>query len=103
MKKTDAVPDLFHAGLTPAKVATQLGISRTTVYKIKKLKVTGKVNRKSGSGRPRTSRTKAIIAKVKQCIKSNPVRSMRNVSNSSVQRVVKCDLKMKSMARVKVS
>ena len=104
MKKTDTFPKLFHAGLTPTKIVTHLGISRTAVYKIKKKLedlVTGTLKGKFGSGQPWSVRTKAMIAKVKLNIKPNPVRSMRkmaselNISNSHAQRVVKCDLKMK--------
>lgn len=109
MKKTHAVPELLRAGLTPTQIAKQLGISRCAVYKIKtKLRSTGTARRKPGSGRPRSARTKDIINKVKRRIKYNPVRSMTkmasevNVSPSSVLRIIKKDLKMKSRARVKV-
>lgn len=109
MKKTLGVPELLRAGLTPTKVATQLGISRCAVYKIKKkLESTGTMQRKPGSGRPRSVRTKSMINKVKRRIQSNPVRSMRKmakelrVGRSSMQRIVKNDLRMKSRARVKV-
>lgn len=109
MKKTDAVPELLRAGLTPTKIATQLGISRCAVYKIKqKLRSTGTATRKPGTGRPRSARTKDAINKIKRRIKSNPVRSMRkmakevNVGRSTVHRIVRKDLNMKSRARVKV-
>lgn len=109
MKKTQAVPALLRAGLTPTQIAKQLGISRCAIYKIKtKLKSTGTDSRKPGSGRPRSARTKDVIRKVKQRIKSNPVRSIRkmatdlHISRSSMQRLVQNDLKMKTRARVKV-
>lgn len=109
MKKTLAVPELLRAGLTPTEIAAQLGISRCAVYKIKKkLKDTGTASRKPGSGRAQSVRTKKLIDKVKRRIKTNPVRSMRkmarelDVSRSSMQRLIKNDLNMKSRARVKV-
>lgn len=109
MKKTSSVPDLLHAGVSPTAIARQLGISRRSIYKIKKkMELTGTNERKAGSGRKRSARTKSVIDKVKSRLKRNPVRSMRkmakelNISLTSVRRIVKEDLKMKSRARLKV-
>ena len=105
MKKTFAVPELLRAGLTPTEIATELLISRSAVYKIKKkLKDTVTAPRKPGYGRPRSVRTKKLVDKIKQRIKAKHVRSMGkmarelDVSRSSMQRLVKNDLNMKSRA-----
>ena len=109
MGKTSAVPDLLCAGLHPTAISKQLGIARQTVYNIKKkLECSGTIQRKPGSGRKRSARTKPNINKIKQRVTTNPVRSMRKmakelkISASSVGRIVSRDLKMKSRARTKV-
>uniref|UniRef100_A0A3Q1HRU9 Tc1-like transposase DDE domain-containing protein n=1 Tax=Acanthochromis polyacanthus TaxID=80966 RepID=A0A3Q1HRU9_9TELE len=98
MAKTKAVPDLLRAGLTVTAISRQLGISRQTVYNVKKkLELTGSADRKPGSGRKKSVRVKSIINKVKQRIQTNPIRSMRRmaadlkISNTSMRRIVKND------------
>lgn len=109
MAKTHAVADLLCAGMSPTDIARRLQIARSTIYKIKKkLECTGTVKRKPGSGRPRSVRTSGVIKRVKQRIKANPVRSIRkmaselDVSVTSMRRIIKDDLNMKSRARIKV-
>lgn len=109
MKQTQAIADLLHAGVSPTDIARQLQIARSTIYKIKKKLECGEtLDRKPGSGRPRSARIKGVIKRVKQRIRANPVRSIRkmasdlDVSVTSMRRIVKSDLKMKSRARVKV-
>ena len=82
MKKTSIVPDLLRAGVSPTAIARQLGISRRTVYDVKnRMKVRGSNERKPGSGRPRSVRTRVITNKVKRRLKANPVRSMRKMAS----------------------
>lgn len=109
MSKTSSIPDLLRAGLTPTAIAKQLEISRTTVYNVKnKLKIFGSIHRRPGSGSKRAARTPSLINKVKRRIQSNPSRSLRKMalelktSLTTVRRIVKNDLKMKSRAKVKV-
>eukprot|EP00095_Tigriopus_kingsejongensis_P010191 maker-scaffold105_size367834-snap-gene-2.30 protein:Tk10191 transcript:maker-scaffold105_size367834-snap-gene-2.30-mRNA-1 annotation:"transposase" len=67
----------------------------------------GTTTRKSGQGRKRSVRTKAIIAAVQSRIKRNPVRTIRGIANSmgiaktTIERVVKEDIGAKSRARRK--
>lgn len=92
----------------PIKEITKIvGCHRATVHRIKRSLLAGPHPRKAGSGRPRSARTPKVIKSVKRKITLNPIRSIRklakaaNISNTSMQRLVKDDLKASSRARVK--
>jgi transposase len=86
---------------------------RTVNDFLKKLEETGSRDRKPGSGRPRSVRTEEMIASVEERILSQenkPGSSMSErevsrdlgISRSSVKRIVKKDLKLKTYKRVPV-
>ena len=95
----------FHKkGLSKHQIAKQLNEPRSTVIRtIQKFEATGKLENecKSKSGRPRSVRTKKLIAKVRAKIKRNPNRSARKIakeygtSNRIISTIIKYDLKMK--------
>ena len=79
-------------------------------YILKKLKKPeGGVERKAGSGRPRSAATPDLAARIKARIEENPKTSVRELSRSlrksrmTVSRTIKRDLKKKSVSLVKSS
>ena len=70
---------------------------RTIERWCKSFRETGTVNRKKPPGRPRTSRTKTIIQKVKRKIPLSAVKlaAEMNLSETTVRRVLKKDLNLK--------
>ena len=99
---------LVHAQIPAKDISNVLSIPMSTVYEVKaRCSITGTVRRKSGSGKIPSVRTPELIKAVRDRIRRNPVRSMRemarsfNVSEKTMRTVVKKDLKAKSRARVK--
>ena len=108
MPSNQSIVDMFHAGMAIKDIADALKCVRSTVTRaLNKFKETGSARRKPGSGRPRSVRTKALIKSVREKIRRQPVRSMRKmakeagVSDFTIRKVVKEDLKAKSRARTK--
>ena len=89
------------------EIAAIVGCHLATVYRIKRSLLNGQCSRKPRSGRPRFAHTAKVIKSVKKKVKRNTVRSIRKlvkeagISKSSMQRLVKDDLKVSSRARVK--
>lgn len=98
---------LLRAQKSVSDIMALVKCSRATVFRVKASIGLPTVPRKPGSGRKRSVRTPALIQSIKMKVTRNPVRSMRkmakqaNVSEATVRRVVKYDLKGKSRARVK--
>ena len=97
--------DLFCAGTAVSDICQIIGVKKTTVYKVKKrFSDHGQLGRRPGSGGQATARTKRLIQSIRGKIQRNPVRSMRqmakeaSVSEATVRRIVKYDLKAKSRA-----
>jgi len=58
-----------------------MGINRMFVWRtVKRLQVTGSINNRPGSGRPRTTRTKDRVKRIWEKIRRNPERSARNLA-----------------------
>jgi transposase len=90
-------------------IASMFGVSLSTVYKVKTIYgASGDFSDRPKTGRPRSSRTKAVISAVKPLIEENPQSNVRkiardlNVDKSSVSRIMRKDLGMKSRAVTKV-
>ncbi len=99
----------IEAGDWPAHIAKQFGMHRSTIYSVKKLyEETGNFSQRPSSGRPRSVRTKAMIAAVKAKIDKNPHQNIckmardMNVDKVAVSRAVQVDLSMKLRAVMKV-
>ncbi len=100
----------IEAGVTPTVIACNIGIARSMVYNIKKLfQETGDfVQHTTGSSRPRTTRTKAMVASVRAKIEENPRNNVRKITKelevdkSAVSHVVRANLGLKSHAVAKV-
>lgn len=107
MYAKEIVTSLLLAQKSVKEITKIVGCHRSTVHRIKRSLLAGPHPRKPGSGRPRSARTPGVIRSVKRKITVNPVRSIRklakqaNISNTSMQRLVKDDLKASSRARVK--
>uniref|UniRef100_A0A0K2U5H8 Paired domain-containing protein n=1 Tax=Lepeophtheirus salmonis TaxID=72036 RepID=A0A0K2U5H8_LEPSM len=97
--KRNLVLEMLECQKTPTEIANDLKISRTAVYSIKKrFETQGTVARKSGQGRKRTVRTKALVIRVKNYLASNPMMTVRgtakkmNLSEVTLRRIIKDDL-----------
>lgn len=107
MHNKEAILKLLRAQKSIPEIMALENCSRATVFRVKAAIGLPSAPRKSGSGRKRTVRTPALIQSIKKKVTRNPVRSMRkmakeaNVSEKTVRRVIKYDLKAKSRARVK--
>ena len=95
---------LLKAGHGPSAISRQLDVFRQAVYDIKrKWEERGAIQRKKGSGRPRSARTSSLKNKIKMKINRNPRRSMRKlakehkVSRGTIRNVLD-DLGMSSKA-----
>ena len=102
--KREAILNLARAGKTTKEISVTLNVHRNTVNNVKKLfQATGSVKKRSGGTR-RTVRTKNVITKVKNRIRTNPWRSIRKmakevgVGKSTMCRIVKEDLHATSRA-----
>lgn len=97
--------ELLCAQKSVAEILDEVKCSKATFYRIKALMGKPPIVRKPGQGRKRTVRTSKLIRSIKSKIRRNPVRSMRlmareaGVSEKTVRRVVKFDLKAKSRVR----
>ena len=87
-------------------IVEQLKVSAKTVYNVKKRFEDGKgLGHQSGAGRPKSVTTPRLINAIKSRVARNPVQTMRgmardlNVSEKTVRRIVKKNLKAKSFAR----
>lgn len=96
---------LLSAGKTTSEIRTALGVSRTAIFRVRKMvDETGDVKKRTGSGRKRSKRTKAVVKAVKMKIARNPRRSMNklakehDMSARTMRRLIRDDLGMKSRA-----
>lgn len=85
------------------KTLKPLKINRMFVYRtLKRYKETSSLDDRPRSGRPRSARTPAIVKRVREMIRRNPRRRQThlarkyNVGQSSISRLVREDLKMRS-------
>lgn len=107
MDKWQRIRDLSRAQMSKKDIATAVGVSRWTVYRVLNRKGDGQLSPKKKPGRPRTARTPRVISSIKKKIMRNPVRSMRKmareagVSEFTVRKIVKNDCVAKSRARKK--
>jgi len=92
---------LVHAQIPPKDINNAPSIPISTVYEVKaSCSITGTVRRKPGSGKNPSVRTPELIKAVRNRIRRNPVRSMRemarslNVNEKTILTVVKKDLKV---------
>lgn len=102
---------LFIAGKLPMQIFRQLknlNVSRNFVYyTIKNYKDISSVDDRPRSGRLRSVRTKNNIKVVRERLRRSPCRSLKNmalqvkISRSSVSRILKQDLKVRSYSRRK--
>ena len=106
MEKREAIVAALLAGKTNKEVVEQLKVSAKTVYNVKKRFEAGKgLGHQSGAGRPKSVTTPRLINAIKSRVARNPVQTMRgmardlNVSEKTVRRIVKKNLKAKSFAR----
>ena len=106
--RREAVVAFLQSGSSVQAIQKKLGVSRATIFNIKKrLKVEGHVKRKSGSGAATTVATPSLVSKIRNRIRTNPVRTMRGmarelgVSEHTVRNVVKKKLGARSLARTK--
>ena len=101
------IKELISKGIKPADVADVLSCSLVSVYRLKNDSADKCWLQKHPGEPPQTARTPALIKSVKSIIKSNPVRSMRNmakeagVSKVTIKKIIKDDLKAKSRARTR--
>ncbi len=101
----EAIIALFKAGKSNSDIVKSLShlkINKVFVWRvIKRFKETGGVQSRPRSGRPRSKRTPEAVKAVRAKIRRNPRRSMRkmanesNISENTMRRIVKDDLKMK--------
>lgn len=101
-----AIIEKLRAGQRPSDVARDMNVARCTIYSAKKIfDATGGYTKRVAGGRPRTKRTRALVASIKGRIQRKRERSMRqmareaNVSEKTVRRVVNEDLGL--ISRVK--
>lgn len=88
------------------KIVKNYGIKRNMVYKtLKRIAELGSIENRPRSGRPRSVRTPLTIKIVRERVRRDPRRSMRNmaidlgISHESVRNLVKSDLGLKSLKR----
>ena len=106
--KREAIVALLHAELPVSDIVKQISVSRATVFNVKRrLKESGHVKRKPGSGRKPTVTTPKLVEAVRSRLRRNPVRTMRGmakelkVSEHTVRNIVKKKIKARSLARSK--
>ncbi len=94
-----AVIEMLKANKSPDLIKKALGVNRMFIWRCqKRLNDTGGADRRPGSGRPRSSRTKNLIKAVSAKVRRNPARSMSkmakeyDVSRRTISRVIKDDL-----------
>ena len=100
----DIISDFLDAGKTNREIANELSVSISTVKKVKRLKKAGKsIETAKRSGRPRSARTEEVVERARS-ITERPVRTNisklsreLNISRRSGERLVKEDLKWKSL------
>ena len=97
--------ELLRAQKRVEEILSKVKCSRATFYRVKASIGKPPIVRKSGQGRKRTVRTSKLIRSIKAKIRRNSLRSMRQlareagVSENTVRRVVKLNLKAKSRVR----
>ena len=107
MYAKEVVTSLLLAQKPVKQIAKIVGCHLATVYRIQRSLLDGPRPRKPGSGRPRSARTPKVIRSVRDKVRRNPIRSIRKlakeagISKTTMQRLVKDDLKCSSRARVK--
>ena len=106
MERREAIVAALLAGKSNKEVQEELNVSRKTIYNVKRyLKDRGTLARKSGSGTTKKVTTPRLINVVRSRVARNPIRSMRGmarelgVSDFTIRKIVKCNLKSKSFAR----
>ncbi len=94
---------------TPTNIAHNFGTAHCTVYSAKRLyEATGSFTKCLSPGQPRSVQTGALIEAVKEQIKENPRKNIHQlarehqVDKTTMNKLVKKDLKLKSEAVVKV-
>jgi hypothetical protein len=100
--KRSLVMDLLKKNTTTSIIQKTMGVNRKYVYRLKKcLEANVGPQRKPGSGRPRSVRTRPLIKAVNSKVRRNPVRSINklakehNVARSTMQQIIKKDLGLK--------
>ena len=77
----DDIVKAIHAGLAVSAICSEFGVPRSTVFFIKKkLKVTGTVARKIGSGRPVSKVTRDFTMKLRAKFRATPNKSVRTMA-----------------------
>jgi transposase len=106
MEKREAIVAALLAGKCTKVIVEECKVSEKTIYNVKRCLKEGKgLAHQSGAGRPKSVTTPRLINAIKSRVARNPVRTMRgmardlNVSEKTVRRIVKKNLKAKSFAR----
>ena len=91
---------------SPTEISKRFGIVRKTVYSAKNIyEATGDFKKTVKGGAPRKVHTKQLVQNTKKKIDRNPIHSIQkmakdaSVSNTTMRRVIRDDLKMKSRAK----
>ena len=99
--KRQRVCDLLNALISPKQISGIVGVSKKTVYNVKKKMIMRKtITRKTGSGESNKKRTKTFIKTLKFKIQKNPTKSMRKMArelkmdSKTVRNSVIYDLKL---------
>ena len=102
------ISDLLHAQVDPKTISDIVGVSRRTVYNIRRAINGGKgITRKSGSGGSNKKRGEVFLGALKAKIEKDPTTSMRKMAAElqvgvrTVRRAVHDDLGLKSYVRTR--
>lgn len=89
------IEKLSNEGKRPSEIVKKLGLPRATVYRcLNRIKLTGSTNDLPRSGRPKTATNPQIVKRIREKIRRNPKRSIRqmakdeNISATSMRRIV---------------
>ena len=110
--KRNSVIALYLAGKSKPVIIRELqhiGVKKSFVYRtIKRYNDTGSIEKRGGCGRKKTATSSEMVRKVKERIRRNPRQSARkmatnlNVSNRSIRRILKNELKLMPYKKQKV-
>lgn len=105
--KREVIINLFRAKMSQSEILNVLkkqGVNRKLIYRtIKRFKETGSSKIQPKQGRKRSIRTPKLVKTVRERIRRNPAQSMNKmakvlqISRSTIRRVVKEDLHLKSL------
>ena len=106
LARRTTICEMRHAWSSVSDIIKSTGYAKSTVYRVvSAFDAEGKVQRSRNSPRSGRKRTKTFLAGLKMTLKSDPSQPMsklaqkHSVSRSTISRVVKEDLGMKSYVR----